>query len=255
MSRVLLVGESWFKHTLELKGFDSYSFGAYEVGTEWISAALRNGGHEFAHLPSHLVDSEWPNLTDFDVILISDVGANTFLLGSSCFVDGQPGPNKLQELAEYVHNGGGLGMIGGYLSFAGIEGKAHYANTVIEDVLPVTISNHDDRVETPEGVQPDVLQPRHPIMAGVETLGPLLGFNSVTAKSGATVIAALGRYPLLAVWTVGRGRTFAYSSDCGPHWASRSYIESKAFAQLWCQLVTWAHFGDASLSESPGGLA
>ena len=235
MSRVLLVGESWFKHTLELKGFDSYSFGAYEVGTEWISAALRNGGHEFAHLPSHLVDSEWPNLTDF--------------------VDGQPGPNKLQELAEYVHNGGGLGMIGGYLSFAGIEGKAHYANTVIEDVLPVTISNHDDRVETPEGVQPDVLQPRHPIMAGVETLGPLLGFNSVTAKSEATVIAALGRYPLLAVWTVGRGRTFAYSSDCRPHWASRSYIESKAFAQLWCQLVTWAHFGDASLSESPGGPA
>jgi uncharacterized membrane protein len=255
MSRVLLVGESWFKHTLELKGFDSYSFGAYEVGTEWISAALRDGGHEFTHLPSHLVDSEWPNLTDFDVILISDVGANTFLLGSSCFVDGQSGPNKLQELADYVRNGGGLGMIGGYLSFAGIEGKAHYASTAIEDVLPVTISHHDDRVESPEGVQPEVLEPNHPIVAGIETLGPLLGFNAITAKSGATVIATLGEHPLLAIWTVGEGRAFAYSSDCGPHWASRAYIESKAFARLWCQLVSWAHDGGAPLTKSPSGPA
>ncbi len=43
-------------------------------------------------------------------------------------------------------------MIGGYLSFMGIEAKANYKNTVLADVLPVTMLDGDDRVEKPEGV-------------------------------------------------------------------------------------------------------
>ncbi len=38
-------------------------------------------------------------------------------------------------------------MIGGYLSFMGIEAKANYKNTVLADVLPVTMLDGDDRVE------------------------------------------------------------------------------------------------------------
>ncbi len=41
-------------------------------------------------------------------------------------------------------------MIGGYLSFMGIEAKANYKNTVLADVLPVTMLDGDDRVEKPE---------------------------------------------------------------------------------------------------------
>ncbi|HCS4738277.1 TPA: hypothetical protein ORP78_004042, partial [Escherichia coli] len=37
------------------------------------------------------------------------------------------------------------------LSFMGIEAKANYKNTVLADVLPVTMLDGDDRVEKPEG--------------------------------------------------------------------------------------------------------
>ena len=48
-----------------------------------------------------------------------------------------------------MRDGGGLLMIGGYLSFAGIDGKARYHGTPVEDALPVTIAATDDRVEAP----------------------------------------------------------------------------------------------------------
>ena len=55
-------------------------------------------------------------------------------------------------------------MIGGYLSFAGIEGKARYHGTPVETALPVTISAPDER---PEGVRPAVVQPRHLVLDAV----------------------------------------------------------------------------------------
>ena len=55
---------------------------------------------------SGLVDSAWPDLSDIDVVLVSDCGANTFLLGNATFIGGEPVPNKLVELAEFVRVGG-----------------------------------------------------------------------------------------------------------------------------------------------------
>src|SRR4030088_2702731 len=155
MARVLLIGESWFTQLTEVKGVDSFTVNGYEVGTQWIEPALSAAGHEFRHLPAHGVDSAWPGLTDLDVVLISDVGANTFLLGAATFQGGMPVPNKLTELADFTRNGGGLGMIGGYLSFSGINARAHYAGTPLAAVLPVEIGDTDDRIEVPEGVDPE----------------------------------------------------------------------------------------------------
>ncbi len=50
-------------------------------------------------------------------------------------------------------------MIGGYMSFAGIDGKAGYGKTCLQDVLPVTVSASDDRVEKPAGVIPTLHMP------------------------------------------------------------------------------------------------
>jgi uncharacterized membrane protein len=66
-------------------------------------------------------------------------------------------PNRRRALAEYVHGGGGLAMAGGYYSFGGIYGAAHYHRTSVEEVLPVEIAPHDDRVEVPEGFSPKVV--------------------------------------------------------------------------------------------------
>lgn len=165
MGRVLLIGESWFSYTIEVKGFDSYVHGGYEEGTRWIQEALARGGHEFVHLASHLVAEQLPHsLNEFDLILLSDIGANTFLLAPETFVHGRVRTNPLAELADYCRQGGGLGMIGGYLSFAGFGGQAHYAGTPIEAVLPVSTSPGDDRVEVPEGITPTIELSGHPAL-------------------------------------------------------------------------------------------
>lgn len=240
MAKVLLIGESWFKYTMEVKGFDSFSLGGYEVGTDFIAAALSTGGHEFHHLPAHLVDSQWPDLGSFDVVLVSDVGANTFLLGTATFDAGLPVPNRLVQLASFVRAGGGFGMIGGYLSFSGINARAHYAGTPIADVLPVVISTNDDRVEVPEGINPRIESPAHAALGGAHDLGPLLGYNKVQLRDGAQLIATCEDDPLIALGRYGAGRSFAYTSDCGPHWASTPYVKTASYSLLWNGLVTWA---------------
>ena len=67
-------------------------------------------------------------------------------------------PNSLELIREYVAKGGGFMMIGCYLSFIGIEGKANYKNSVLADVLPVVMMDGDDRVEKPQGVQPETIK-------------------------------------------------------------------------------------------------
>ena len=52
---------------------------------------------------------------------LSDIGSNTFLLQNDTFYQLRIKPNALELIKEYVNNGGGLLMIGGYLSFMGIE--------------------------------------------------------------------------------------------------------------------------------------
>lgn len=241
MARVLLVGESWFHYTVEIKGFDNYTHAGYEEGTQWLKAAIEDGGHEFVHLPSHLVPFHWPdNLATFDLVMLSDVGANTLLLTPTTFVAGERRCNPLVAIADRVRSGGAFGMIGGYLSFGGFDGKAHYHATPIEEILPVTISPFDDRVELPEGVDPVVEQPHHAALGGARVLGPLLGYNRLQSRPGTEVVARCGDDPLLVTWSVGAGRAFAYASDCGPHWASPAYLRAPDYAQLWNGIVRWA---------------
>ena len=50
-------------------------------------------------------------------------------------------------------------MIGGYFSFQGIDGRARWHRTPVEEVLPVECLPHDDRLEIPEGFSADVHGP------------------------------------------------------------------------------------------------
>ena len=76
-------------------------------------------------------------------------------------------------------------MVGGYLTFQGIEGKGKWAGSAVEDVLPVTLQTGDDRVERPEGIEPRVVE-AHAIVGGLEETWPaVLGYNRVTARPDA----------------------------------------------------------------------
>ena len=131
-------------------------------------------------------------------------------------------------------------MCGGYLSFAGIYASAKYYRTPIEAILPVNLFTFDDRVELPEGAQPDLVDAGHPIVAGMEAPWPvLLGYNELTVKPDAHLIARVGEHPLLAVRQVGRGRTLAWASDIGPHWCPETFTTWPGYARMWVQAVRW----------------
>ncbi len=242
--RVLLAGESWVSTTTHLKGWDFFTTTAYATGLAYLQAALTAAGMEFTHLPNHLADSQFPNtpegLSRYDVIMLSDIGANTLLLHPDTWLYGRPTPNRLRLLQEWVIAGGGLAMCGGYYSFSGIYGAARYHRTPLEEVLPVNILPYDDRLETPEGAQPHVVEAGHPILAGLPAAWPLLlGFNELTLKPGAQLLASVNDYPLLAVQTVGQGRTLAWASDIGPHWCPEPFATWEGYARLWAQAVAW----------------
>jgi uncharacterized membrane protein len=242
--RVLLAGESWVTNSSHYKGWDFYSSAAYETGVKDLQTVLKSGGMEFTHMPSHLAAEEFPStmesLSNYDVVLLSDIGSNTLLLPSDVFVLGKTSPNRLILLKDWVNQGGALGMCGGYLSFSGLQATAKYFRTPVEEILPVRIHTFDDRVEAPQGVQPVIVDPNHPIIAGITGTWPvLLGFNELEIKPEAHLIAQVDDYPLLAVRQVGKGRTLAWASDIGPHWCPESFTRWDGYARLWIQAIEW----------------
>ena len=244
MKKAMLLGESWTTHMIHQKGFDSFTTTEYVEGGHEYVEALRGGGWEVDHLPSHTIETAFPAdldaLGDYDLVVISDVGANTFLLSRAVFNTSRTEPNRLGLIREYVLGGGGLLMVGGYLSFSGIDAKAAYARSPIGDLLPVEVLEVDDRAEHPEGAAVKVTRPEHPALGGVEGDWPdLLGFNRTAPKEGAEVLAEVNGYPLVAVAEAGRGRTGVFTSDMSPHWAPPPFMEWTGYAPLWRALSTW----------------
>jgi len=71
----------------------------------------------------------------------------------------------------------------------------------------------------------------------------LRGYLTATAKPGArvdlTINGGEGDDPLLARWTLGRGRVAAFASDADTRW-SPSWIRWDGFEAAWGQIVRWA---------------
>ena len=242
---VLIAGESWVTHSIHQKGFDSFTTTSYEEGVGPLRAALEAGGFSVDYLPNHVAASDFPGTADeldaYAVVILSDIGSNTLLLHPQTFDRSRPRPDRLAAIRDYVGGGGGLVMVGGYLTFAGIEGKARWAGTPVEAALPVTLQTTDDRVESPSGTVPLVRQADHPIAAGLPGTWPaLLGYNRVGPKTGADLVVSVGDDPLVVAGAYGGGRSVAFTSDCGPHWCPPPFVEWEGYARMWQQLVSWA---------------
>ena len=245
-TRVLLIGESWFVKITELKGYDEFTYNKYEQGDAYLAAALNGDGIVYTHMPSHRVEYDFPKSAEelrekFDVVLISDCGANTFNLPMSAFERLQKSPSKLQIIADFTKMGGGFGMVGGYLSFMGIQARGAYINTVIEDVLPVEMFCGDDRVEAPDGITPVVVKAGHPAIKDMPAEGwqDVLGFNRFFPKDEGETLVKVGDDPFIVVGSYGEGRTLAYATDCGPHWSPVEFCEWDGYKKLWRGLVQW----------------
>jgi len=227
-TKVLLVGESWATSATHYKGFDQFGSVTFHLGAEPLVAALRDSPFKLTYMPAHETAEGFPftaeGLAQYDVILLSDIGANTLLLPPSVWLHGRPVPNRLKLIRDWTAKGGGLAMIGGYFSFQGIDGRARWRRTPVEEVLPVECLPYDDRIEVPEGF--------------VAELAP-----------GAEVLASLpaseGGHPLLVTGTHGEGRTLAWTSDVGPHWLPQPFVDWPGYAPLWRNMLGWLARRDA----------
>jgi uncharacterized membrane protein len=244
MSSILLAGEQVTAVGFELKGFDYFGSHAFKEDGQALVRALTDGGHAVewlrtCHVPEHFPE-ELAVLRRYDVVMLSDVGSNSLLFHPEMLNQSIPHPNRLALLRDYVRTGGALVMVGGWMSFAGVDGRARYARTPVEEALPVTCQPYDDRHEAPEGLTPEVLDPAHPVLAGMPADWPFfLGYNQVTAKADASVLVRIGEDPLLAVWSYGQGRAAAFTSDCAPHWGPPGFLQWAGYPLLWNNLIRW----------------
>lgn len=244
MAKILLAGESWMTTSIHVKGFDSFTTVSYYEGAEAFCKALRSAGHQVAYQPSHIAARDFPTTAEglgaYDVVILSDIGANTLLLYPETFDRAVAGPNRLHALCSYVATGGGLGMIGGYLSFQGIGAKANYRATALAEILPVEMEVGDDREESPQGARCKKSSTPHPITQSLEDTWPdLLGFQRLRAKPGASVLATIDGWPLLVTGEHGSGRVLAFASDIGPHWVPQAFSDWTGYRRLWTAAVSW----------------
>jgi uncharacterized membrane protein len=248
--KILIAGETWISNKVDVKGFSAYSTSSYGVGLTELVAALEECGHSVEHIPNHEAVETFPwdvgRASEHDVIMLSDISADTLQIHPNCFDRGQRTPDRLRVVRDYVTAGGGLIMVGGYMSFSGIEGKAHYQATPLADVLPVGMIGFDDRVETPEGVTPRVVEgcDSHEVLAGIDGVWPhFLGYNRLLPKPGGDVLMTVEGEPFLAVGSYGAGRVAAFASDCSPHWGSPDFLAWPHYGRFWGQLVDWLGAG------------
>ncbi|WP_439617837.1 glutamine amidotransferase [Shinella sp.] len=249
-TKVLLVGESWVSSATHYKGFDQFGSVTFHLGAEPLVAALKDSDFDLHYMTAHEAVEKLPftleGLSEYAVIILSDIGANSLLLHPDVWLHGKTIPNRLKLLRDWAAAGGGLIMIGGYFSFQGIDGKARWHRTAVEDALPVTCLPYDDRLEIPEGFRP-AINADHAIFAGIDGEWPvLLGANEVIARErdDVEVLASLpddqGGHPLLVTGTYGKGRTVAWTSDIGPHWLPNTFVEWPGYAKLWKNMLGWA---------------
>ncbi|MEE4188340.1 MAG: glutamine amidotransferase [Roseobacter sp.] len=251
MKKVLLVGESWVSAATHYKGFDQFGSVTFHTGNKRFMAGMKDGPYDVTHMTAHDAAADFPltmeELSAYDVVILSDIGANTLLLHPDVWLRGERVPNRIALLAEWTEQGGGLIMIGGYFSFQGIDGKARWHKTQVEQALPVTCLSCDDRVEIPEGCTPVITEAGHPILAGIGPDWPyLLGVNEVTfdAKESDTLILSLPEtqrgLPLLATGSYGKGRTVIWTSDMSEHWLPPAFLAWEGYDVLFGNIVSWA---------------
>ncbi len=183
---------------------------------------------------------------------------------------------QMDFIAEAVRSGKGFLMIGGSSTL----GPGGYAETVIEQMLPVSVGPRSkDRQETTEFVPRLTAEGRaHPIFAGLAeffsgaestsqaagTLPPLQGCVVVDeAKPGAAILAEhptrqrAGR-PLIvmAVQNYGTGRTAVFTGDTTWRWYMfrRALGMQSPYHRFWGQVIRWLANSELKEKSAEAGV-
>ncbi len=58
-------------------------------------------------------------------------------------------------------------------------------------------------------------------------------------KEGAELLLEYQGDPILALWSYGKGRTMAFTTDCAPHWGTFEFTGWEYYSKFWAQAVRW----------------
>ena len=196
-----------------------------DSAASYLAGALSNAGWRFDYVPSETALKLDEIASPRKLIVISDYPAERI-------------EASLQEkIVEQVQQGTGLLMIGGWESYQGMGGN--WAGTAIGNLLPVIISESDDRQNCDQPVFVRC-KAEHPITSGLpwNKRPPIIGgYNQVQVAAGAIVILEAERHracfvgdeskcnlvcegsaPLLVIDDSQPGRIAALMTDLAPHW-------------------------------------
>src|ERR1700744_1899652 len=88
--KVLVVGESWIKHTVHMKGFDQFHTTEYEEGGWAFLDGLAGSGFDVTYVRAHEISIRFPDepaaLAEYGAVVLSDIGAISFLLTDEVFL-------------------------------------------------------------------------------------------------------------------------------------------------------------------------
>jgi uncharacterized membrane protein len=187
------------------------------------------------------------HLKSFDLIIFQDFDFGPYQMA-----------RFLPRIHDYVLNGGSFAMLGGDRSF----GAGGYAATPISEILPVTLPERPPYVEESEFAPTVSLEAaHHPLvelaprlsdnLSAWQKLAPLAGVNVVQGlRRGAHALlvhpqltAANGQpMPVLSVFSPGRGRSLALTTDSAFHWgmatAGRTG-DASAYERFWDRALRW----------------
>ncbi|MCH2110964.1 MAG: glutamine amidotransferase, partial [Polyangiaceae bacterium] len=198
------------------------------------------------------------HLPSFDAVILQDIDARRYGLDV-----------HFESLSRYVQDGGGLIMVGGPEAFA----SGGYANTAIEDVLPVSLHLGGKLVErtpftpqytavgavaAPLGPLRELLQQKLPRFSGANLVGkakenaivlwehpsqkPLGNFGPASLSSQEKSLEADLKMPVLTLGEFGDGRSIALTVD-GSHRLGfgklGAQVAGKGHGALWEGLLGW----------------
>ena len=170
--------------------------------------------NQLSLIPFPIDDIFLEELKNFDVVFFDDFSHRAYF-----------NPVYLERVKDFVRDGGGLAMLGGFRSFD----SGGYAESALKDVLPVELDNKG-RYQTQATLRPVLTASGkvHPITrllpdpkANEEAwakMPPLADLNQVRGARGETLLSASGDgaatgSPLLTIGRFGKGRSLALMTD------------------------------------------
>lgn len=105
MTNVLLAGESWASVQFEIKGRNVLQDSQYKEAADRFISMLEGIGASVTHQPCHVAAESFPRtkaaLDDYDLVLLSDVGADTLQI-TQRVANGSTDVDRCSLLAEWI---------------------------------------------------------------------------------------------------------------------------------------------------------